>query len=190
MFDSINAITVNGWGSLLKACIPTSWSLFVVDVMFFVVYPLAVMFLLVLFFKKRIRPGAQGAWRACGEAWSKCFWLSMILMVLGYFGAKEVLTTDVCGMVPYVQDYRETLPGYDKSRKSFENEEIIAESVRNKSSSYKSTDPYVPSELKVVRFFYRHYGYIHPFFFTLIDMIFLGCFFWPGFRMKKQGIKF
>ena len=41
----------------------------------------------------------------------------------------------------------------------------------------------------IVRFFYLNYCFLHPFFFTLVDVLFLGWFFWPGFAMRKQGIK-
>lgn len=189
MFDGVNAISVDGWGSLLKAFLPTSWGLVIIDVMFFLVFPAMVLFGLVLFFKKHVKQDSKGAWLACGAAWMKCFWLAMIAMVVAYFGAKDVLTTSISGTVSFEEEYRASLPGYTKTAKSSDYEKAIAERIRNQSAPMKSKDIRRRLEFKVVRFFCRNYGYIHPFFFTIIDMLLLGWFFWPGFKMKKQGIK-
>jgi hypothetical protein len=189
MFDGVNAISVDGWGSLLKAFLPTSWGLVITDVMFFLEFPAMVLFGLVLFFKKHVKQDSKGAWRACGAAWAKCFWLAMIAMVVAYFGAKDVLTTSISGTVSFEEEYRASLPGYTKTAKSSDYEKAIAERIRNQSAPIKSKDIRQRPEFKVVRFFCRNYGYIHPFFFTIIDMLLLGWFFWPGFKMKKQGIK-
>lgn len=113
----------------------------------------------------------------------------MIAMVIAYFGAKDVMTTNISGMVSFEEQYRASLPGYSKAGKASDYEKAIAERIRNQSAPTKSKDIRRRPEFKVVRFFCRHYGYIHPFFFTIIDMLLLGWFFWPGFKMKKQGIK-
>ena len=34
MFEGVNAITVDGWGHLLKAFLPTNWALVITDVIF------------------------------------------------------------------------------------------------------------------------------------------------------------
>ena len=189
MFDGINAITVDGWGRLLKAFVPTSWGLVITDVVFFVVFPLMVLFGLVFFFKKHVKQDSKGAWRACGDAWSKCFWCAMIAMVVAYFGAKDALTTNISGAISFEEQYRSSLPGYTMTAKASDYEKAIAERIRNQSAPTKIKDIQRRPEFKIVRFFCRNYGYIHPFLFTIIDMLLLGWFFWPGFKMKKQGIK-
>ena len=189
MFDGVNAISVDGWGKLLKAFLPTSWGLVITDVMFFVVFPLMILFGLVLYFKKHVKQDSKGAWRACGAAWVKCFWCAMILMIIAYFGAKDVLTTNISGMISFEEQYCASLPGYTRMAKSSDNEKSIAECIRNQLVPTRSKEIQHRPEFKIVRFFCRNYGYIHPFFFTIIDMLLLGWFFWPGFKMKKQGIK-
>ena len=189
MLDGINAISVDGWGRLLRALLPTSWGLVATDIAFFAVFPAMVLFGLVLYFKKHVKMDGKGAWRACGAAWAKCFWLAMVAMVIAYFGARDVLTSEISGTVSFAEEYRASLPGYAKNATQFDNEKTIAERIRNKSAQRTSKNISHCTEFKVVRFFCRYYGYIHPFFFTIIDMLLLGWFFWPGFRMKKQVVK-
>lgn len=193
MFEGINAISVNGWGSLLKALLPWSWGLLVVDLVFFVVLPAGALFGLLYCYRKRaarvLAKDSKGAWRACGAMWHQCFWWSMLIMVVLYFGAKDVLTMDISGAVSFETQYQQTLPGYTTSGKTAENEKAITEKLKNAKSESKARDIHRRPEYKVVRFFFRGFGYIHPFLFTVFDMIFFGWFFWPGFKMRKQGTK-
>lgn len=192
MIESVNAISAEGWGHLLKAFLPTTWSLALTDFAFFVMWPLLVLLGLVLYFKKHVAADGKGAWRACGVAWTKCFWFSMIAVGIAYFGARDVLTTNVSGVVSFAEEYRASLPGYEKGSDGEEGEDIekaIAEKIRNPNVKAEADDPDDAPEYRVVRFFCQKYGYIHPFFFAVVDLLLLGWFFWPGFKMKKQGIK-
>lgn len=190
MFKIVNSISPDGWGHLLKAFLPTSLALAITDILFFVVFPAIVLLALVQIFKRLCaKPDGKGAWRACGTAWARCFWCAMIALVVAYFGAKDVLTTNVSGMSSFADCYRASLPGYTKAGTALDCEKAIAERIRNKSVPPKPKDIQRRPEFKVVRFFCRHYGYIHPFFWTVADMLVLGWFFWPGFKMKKQGVK-
>ena len=186
MIESVNAISAEGWGHLLKAFLPTTWSLALTDFAFFVMWPLLVLLGLVLYFKKHVAADGKGAWRACGVAWTKCFWFSMIAVGIAYFGARDVLTTNVSGVVSFAEEYRASLPGYEKGARG---EKAIMEKIRNPNAKSAKRDYRNAPEYRVVHFFCRRYGYIHPFFFAVIDLLVLGWFFWPGFKMKKQGIK-
>ena len=190
MIESVNAISVEGWGHLLKAFLPTTWGLALTDFVLFVVWPLVVVLALVGLFKKFFLSGdksdGKGAWRACGAAWAKCFWISMLCVVVAYFVARDVLTTNVSGVVSFAEKYRASLPGYEKGARG---EEAIVEKIRNPNAKSAKRDYRNAPEYRVVHFFCQRYGYIHPFFFAVIDLLVLGWFFWPGFKMKKQGIK-
>lgn len=186
MIESVNAISAEGWGHLLKAFLPTTWGLALTDFLFFVLWPLIVVLGLVGLFKKFFLSGGKGAWRMCGAAWAKCFWISMLCVALAYLGARDVLTTNVSGVVSFAEKYRASLPGYEKGAAD---EKAVAEKLRNPNAKATKKSYKDAPEYRIVHFFCQRYGYIHPFFFAVIDMLILGWFFWPGFKMKKQGIK-
>lgn len=191
MIEILNSLSVEGWLTMLKSFLPTSLALLVWDVFLFVALPVGLVFVLVRFFRRRFNPEAKGAWLTAGETWCKCFWTSLVTMTCIYFIAHSVLVTEIGGVTSFATDYRASMPGYDaKAKNDFWNIKAISERCRNKRTAQgkgeAKDDASRRPEYKVTAFFYRHYGYIHPTIPTLLDMIVLAGFFWPGFKMKRQ----
>lgn len=196
MFETINSLSVEGWMTMLKSLLPSGLALFVLDVVLFVVLPLALVMVLLRFFKSRFNPGAKGVWRTAGEIWGKCFWISLLAMVCVYFMAHSLLVTEISGITSFAADYRASMPGYEHGKKDFWNIKAISERCQNKRAAKeeqdakgKEGDVAKRPAYKVTEFFYRRYGYIHPAIPTLLDMIVLTWFFWPCFKMKRQMTK-
>lgn len=196
MIEAVNSLSVEGWLTMLKSLLPSGPALFVWDVVLFVVLPLAMVMILLRFFKSRFNPGAKGVWRTAGEIWSKCFWISLLAMVGVYFMAHSLLVTEISGITSFATDYRASMPGYEHGKKDFWNIKAISERCQNQRATKegqgakgREEDVTKRPAYKVTAFFYRHYGYIHPTIPTLLGMIALAWFFWPGFKMKRQMTK-
>ncbi len=196
MFDCINAISLEGWGHLLTALLPMNPWLAVTDLVLFFVLPLCVVLGLVSYFRKHIVLGSKGAWRASGAVWAKCFWVSMLGVIVGYFLAHDVLTRNISDVESFEVRYRKSLPGYSQAKgtRAVDHEvaiarELSAERTRHQGECDAEVGAPGSPEYCAVSFFYQEYGYIHPFLPALADMLFMCWFFWPGFKMKKQGIK-
>lgn len=182
MIIYIDSISASGWGDLLKAFVPTSGMLLLLDLVLFVLLPLLLVLGLIGINRRQFSAGSKGAWRTAGAQWSASFWISMVAVVCLYFCARSVLTTSVSGIASFEAQYQQSLPGAAEGR------EGVAQSLRNTKIEASPTLKTAP-EYKVVRFFWNNYGYIHPTFFALFDLIVLGWFFFPGFKMKREQTK-
>lgn len=187
MWQYIDALSWSGWGGVLTAFLPISWPLMIVDVLLFVVLPLVVVFGLVAWHRMRFVAGIKGVWRSAGSVWSTCFWLVMLATVAIYFLSVEVMETSVCGATSFETQYRVCLSNGNATAVG---ERDAVERVRNgRHPSVKGIALYDAPEYKVVHFFWSNYRYIHPVLWVLLDLIVLGWFFFPGFKMKGQKIK-
>lgn len=193
MIETLNSLSVEGWLTMLKSLLPTSLALLAWDAFFFIALPVGLVFGLVRFFRNRFNQEAKGAWRTAGEAWCKCFWASLVAMACIYFVAHSVLVTEISGITSFATDYRASMPGYDANAKNdFWNIKAISEkcqnsrAAQNKGDAKDHADASKRPAYRTTAFFYRHYGYIHPTIPTLLDMVVLAWFFWPGFKMKRQ----
>lgn len=182
MIRYIDSISASGWGSLLKAFVPTSGMLLLLDLVLFVLIPMLLVLVLIGINRRHFSAGAKGAWRTAGSLWGSSFWISMVVVLCLYFCARSALTTSVSGIASFEAQYQQSLPGATEGR------EGVSRSLRNAkvpvSSSTKTAPEYI-----VVRFFWNNYGYLHPLFFALLDLIVLGWFFFPGFKMKREHTK-
>ena len=182
MIRYIDSISASGWGSLLKALVPTSGMLLLLDLVLFVLLPLLLVLGLIGINRRRFSAGSKGAWRTAGAQWSASFWISMVAVICLYFCAHSALTTSISGIASFERQYQQSLPGGADGR------EGVAQSLRNTKVAESSSVKAAP-EYKVVVFFWNNYGYIHPTFFALFDLIVLGWFFFPGFKMKREHTK-
>ncbi|MCQ2394665.1 MAG: hypothetical protein MJ249_10295 [Kiritimatiellae bacterium] len=185
MWQYINSVTAAGWGRLLTALVPTTWQLVVADLLLFVILPLTVVFVLVAWHRARFSPGTIGVWRAAGAAWSVCFWLSMVAMIAIYLLSAKVLQTSVSGLPSFERQYRVYLS--DGVGAADEIKDVVVQ-LRNPDVP-ETAVLYIAPEYKVVHFFWENYRFIHPILWTLLDLIALAWFFFPGFKMKSQKIK-
>lgn len=179
MIRYIDSISASGWGDLLKAFVPTSGMLLLLDIVLFVIFPILLVLVLIGINRRKFSAGTKGAWRAAGSLWNASFWISMVAVLCCYFCARSALTTSVSGVASFETQYRQSLPGSSEGR------EGVVKSIRNTKVSASPTVKTSP-EFIVVRFFWNNYGYLHPFFFALLDLIALGWFFFPGFKPKFQ----
>lgn len=182
MIRYIDSISASGWGALLKAFVPTSRWLFLLDVVLFAIVPLLLVLVLISINRRQFSVGSKGAWRAAGSLWCASFWISMVAVLCLYFCARSALTTSVSGIASFQTQYQQSLPGATEGR------EGVARSLRNTKVAASPSAKASP-EYKVVLFFWNNYGYIHPTFFALFDLIVLGWFFFPGFKMKREQTK-
>lgn len=189
--NEINSISPEGWGRLLKVLFPTSGWLLFWDVFLFFVVPVGILLGLVTWQKKRFNSGVLGVWCAAGQAWRRCFWLSLALMVGVYLLANEILTTNISGVVSFKDKYQYELAGLPVDSKLVESDRVRAGVARcwSASAKLKNSESVHAPEYRVVAFFCRRFGYIHPLLFTMLDMALLGWFFWPGFKMLREKIR-
>lgn len=132
--EYIDSISPAGWGKLLSTFLPTSFAIFIADLIAYVIIPLLILLFLISFFKKRNTIGGLGAWRSCGKQWIKIGVVFIIVNIVLYFIYKSVLTTPISDIRSLQNQYREDMLGAKSTKdhkKDHNNIQNIARQLRS-----------------------------------------------------------
>ena len=129
--EYLDSISPAGWGKLISTFLPTSFAIFIADLIAYVIIPLLILLFLISFFKKRNTIGGLGAWRSCGKQWIKIGVVFIIVNIVLYFIYNSVLTTSVSGVRSLQDQYREDMLGAKATEKDHNNIQNIAFKLRN-----------------------------------------------------------